>query len=353
MTEVRNTGVLLVNTGTTHAPTPAAVRTYLREFLSDPRVIDLPAPLRSLILHAFILPFRPRASARAYQAIWGQEGSPLLVASRACRDGLQQRIPEARVALAMRYGRPAIAPALDALLAPPVDRLVVVPLFPQYASATTGSVLERVYTLLARRWNVPALSVAPPFFDDAGFLDAWAAAAAPLLDVAQPDHVLMSFHGLPERHVRKSDPSGHRCLEEDGCCADVGPENRFCYRAQCFATARGIARRLRLDEERYSVAFQSRLGRDKWLAPATDERIAELGRKKVRRLAVLCPAFVADCLETLEEIGLRGRERFLASGGGEFHLAPCLNAHPVWLDALERLVRAQMQAPQQGVWEAP
>lgn len=339
---VHRTGILLVNTGTTAAPTTGATRAYLREFLSDARVLDLAAPLRYFILYGFILPFRPRKSAEAYAAIWGEEGSPLLAVSRACRDAIQERFPEADVALAMRYGQPSLLAALDELMADPVDRIVVVPLFPQYASATTGSVLERVYSLVKSRWNVPSLSVVPPFFDDTGFLDAWRAVAAPVLEAVNPDHVLMSYHGLPERHVRKSDPTGRHCLERDGCCAVLGSENRYCYRAQCLATSRAIAERLALAPGRYSVSFQSRLGRDAWLTPATDQRVPELAREGVKRLVVLCPAFVADCLETLEEIGLRARESFLEAGGEEFQLVPCLNVHAAWLDALEGLIRRQL-----------
>jgi ferrochelatase len=224
----------------------------------------------------------------------------------------------------------------------PIDRLIVVPLFPQYASASAGSALESVYRLLGSQWNVPPVSVVPPFFDDAGFLDAWRDVTAPVLEIAQPDHVLMSFHGLPERQIRKSDPTGRHCLVQKDCCAHLGPKNRYCYRAQCMATSRGIAERLRLSPDQYSVSFQSRLGQDAWLTPATDQRVPELARQGVRRLVVLCPAFVADCLETLEEIGLRARESFLEAGGEEFQLVPCLNVHTTWLDALEALIRARL-----------
>lgn len=332
-------GILLLNTGTTSAPEPRETRAYLREFLSDPRVLDISAAGRWLLLNLIILPFRPKKSAEAYRAVWTAEGSPLLVLSRAQRDGLKERLPEAEIEIGMRYGEPSIAEAMDKLVAAGVDRIIAAPLFPQYASASNGSVLERVYSLAGKRWNVPSVSALPAFFDDAGFLDAWAAVAEPALEEFRPDYVLFSYHGLPERQVRKTDPTGHHCLETPGCCDTLGRANQYCYRAQCFATTRALAARLGLAPEAHGTSFQSRLGRDPWLKPPTDEVVPELARGGVKRLAVLCPAFVTDCLETLEEIGIRARESFIEAGGEDLLAVPCLNDHPAWLDALAELLK--------------
>ena len=201
-----------------------------------------------------------------------------------------------------------------------------------------GSAVEAVYREAGRRWNTPFVTVVPPFFDDLRFVEAFAQVGQPVLEALRPDHVLMSFHGLPERHMRKSDHTGRHCLEADDCCRKLVDANRNCYRAQCFATAQALAGRLALPEEKWSVAFQSRLGRTPWIRPYTDERIVELAKAGVRRLAVFCPAFVADCLETLEEIGMRADEAFRAAGGEALRLVPSLNAHPAWVDAVVGLV---------------
>jgi len=334
-------GVLLVNLGTPDAPTTPAVRRYLREFLGDPRVLDLPAPARLALLEGAILPFRPARSAEAYKKIWLPEGSPLLVHGRALASRLQDALgAEWAVELGMRYGRPSLEEALGRLRSREARTLTVVPLYPQYASSSTGSTLERVYRLAGAAWNVEALRVVPPFFDAPAFLDAFAAVGRPVLAEARADHVLFSFHGLPERQIRKSDPTGAHCLASAGCCDAEVSANRWCYRAQCFATARGLATRLGLAPERWTVSFQSRLGRTPWIRPYTDLLLPEFAAKRVRRLAVYCPAFVADCLETLEEIGIRGRADFLKHGGEALTLVPSLNAHPAWVRGLVQLVRA-------------
>jgi ferrochelatase len=334
------TGVLLVNLGTPDAPEPAAVRRYLREFLSDPRVLDISPVGRWALLELVILPLRPAKSAAAYQKIWGEDGSPLLVHSRALARAVAEKLPDGhRVELAMRYGSPSIDSALDKLVAAGCERLVLVPLYPQYASSSTGSSVEAVYRSAGRRWNTPFLTVVPPFYDDARFVEALAAVGRPVLEELEPDMVLMSYHGLPERHMVKSDPTGGHCLKSDTCCDVVDDRNRSCYRAQCYATSRALARALDLSSDRYTVSFQSRLGRTPWIRPFTDEVLVELAKKGVQRLAVFCPAFVADCLETLEEIGIRAQEDFQRAGGKELRLVPGLNAHPTWVEAVVGLVR--------------
>lgn len=333
-------GVLLINLGTPEAPETGPVRRYLREFLSDPRVLDIPPAGRAALLYGVILPFRPQKSAEAYRKIWMPQGSPLLVHGKALRDRLQDALgPAWAVELGMRYGKPSLGSALEALRARGVRELSVVPLYPQYASSSTGSSLERVFKLVGEAWNVEAIRVLPPFYDRPAFLDAFADVGRPVLAEGRPDHVLFSFHGLPERQVKKSDPTGAHCLARADCCDVQVPANRWCYRMQAVFTARALAQRLALEPGKWTVTFQSRLGRTPWIKPYTDLVIPELARAGARRLAVFCPAFVADCLETLEEIGIRAKEQFLAHGGEALTLVPSLNAHPSWVRGLTQMVR--------------
>jgi ferrochelatase len=333
-------GILLLNLGTPDAPTSPAVRRYLREFLSDPRVIDIHPVARTLLLEAVILPTRPAKSAAAYAKVWTEAGSPLLVHSRALEAKVRAALgPGHHVELAMRYGRPSIPEALARLRGAGASRLVVAPLYPQYSSAATGSSVEAVFAELSRQAVVPPVTVLPAFYDDPGFIASFAAVGAPVLARERPDHVLFSFHGLPERHVKAADHSGRHCLRFEGCCEVIVEANRDCYRAQCFATARALATTLGLATGRWSVCFQSRLGRTPWIKPYTDLRLDELARAGAKRLVVFCPAFVADCLETLEEIGIRAREQFTAAGGEALALVPSLNASEAWVEALVRLLR--------------
>jgi ferrochelatase len=333
-------GVLLVNLGTPEAPTTQAVRTYLREFLSDERVIDIPSAARWLLLEAVILPRRPAQSAAAYRKVWTAEGSPLLVHGRALATGVQRELgPAFRVELAMRYRQPSIESAVEALLRAGASRLVAMPLYPHATSSSTGSSIEELFRVLSKRWDVPPISIVPDFHADEGFLGASQEVAAAALDGFGADHLLFSFHGLPERHIRKSDVRAHGCLDRASCCDVAVATNRGCYRAQCHATARALAQRLALAHGAWSVAFQSRLGRTPWIRPYTDLRVRELAQSGTRRLAVIDAGFVADCLETLEEIGIRAREDFRAHGGEDLRLVPCLNAHPTWVRAAANLVR--------------
>lgn len=334
-----HTGVLVINLGSPEAPTTPAVRRYLREFLSDPRVLDIHPVGRWLLLNLVILPKRPAQSAEAYAKIWTDEGSPLLVHGRALVEGLREQLPEYPVELAMRYGEPSIPAGLEKLRAAGCERIIIFPLYPQYASSSTGTALEVVYQHAAKLWNTPALSVVPPFYDEPGFVQAFTEVARPVLSEVRPEHVLLSFHGLPERQIEKSDDTGTWCLKRPDCCDTIGPGNRFCYRAQCYATGRALAESLELAPDGYTICFQSRLGRSPWIRPYTDVLLDELAEKGVRRIAVLCPAFVADCLETLEEIALRNAEDFRRVGGDTLRLVPSLNAHPAWVDAAAALIR--------------
>jgi len=333
-------GLLLVNLGTPDAPTTPAVRRYLAEFLSDPRVIDINAVGRWFLLHGIILRVRPRKSAEAYRQVWTDRGSPLLVHGQDLAAAVAAELgADWRVELGMRYGNPSLEEALDRLEAAGVNRVVVLPLYPQYASSSTGSTLEKVYALAARRPVTPALSVVPDFFDAAGFIDAAAAVAEGPLAEFRADHLLFSFHGVPERQVRATDFGSGHCLAGDGCCDTLRAENRSCYRAQSFATARALAARLGVGAGGYTVGFQSRLGRTPWIRPYTDELLVTLARAGTRRLGVLCPSFAADCLETLEEIGIRARETFIAAGGEDLLAVPCVNATPRWASAVAEFAR--------------
>jgi ferrochelatase len=335
----QKTGILLVNTGSPDSPEVPAVRTYLRQFLSDPRVIDLHPVARWLLVNCIILPTRPKTSAAAYKSIWTDRGSPLVVNSQEFCDALGKQLPGALIEIGMAYGKPSVPAAMDALVAQGATRLMIVPMFPQYASATVGSVLELAYKTAAHRQNVPALSILPPFYEEPEFLDAWAAVARPELDGFRADHIVISFHGLPERHVRKADPTGSHCLAKADCCKHYLDGNPMCYRAHCFATAEGITQRLGLSPDRFTIAFQSRLGRDPWLKPATDETVVALAKNGVKRLAIVSPAFVADCIETLEELGGQAKESFLHHGGADFLFVPSLNAHPQWVSAFAEILR--------------
>lgn len=336
-------GVLLVNLGTPDSTRTPDVRRYLREFLSDPRVLDINPVVRSLLLNLVILPTRPRESGEAYEKIWTKRGSPLLFHSLDLVDKVRGLLPGVPVELAMRYQNPSIASALDRLRDAGVDRILALPLFPQYSSAANGSAIEKVFTEAARRWNVPTIHIIDEFYDHPAFIRAFAEVARPHLEAFQPDFVLLSYHGVPERHVTKSDESGgSHCLASAGCCDRIVPANRRCYRAQCYATSRALAAELGWSPDDYHVAFQSRLGRDPWIRPYTDEEVVRFAREGRRRLAVFCPAFVADCLETIEEIGMRAKEDFVEAGGEDLLLVPSLNAEDVWAAAVAGLVRENL-----------
>jgi len=334
MSSDTTTGVLLINLGTPDAPTPAALRRYLRQFLGDPRVLVMPAPLRWLLLELVILPRRPRKSAEAYQKIWTDEGSPLRVQMDALGLAVEERLDGLPVEIGMRYGSPSIADGLQRLRERGADRFALLPMFPQQAEAVTGSIRAECERLLSdpdtARWI-------DDFYDDPGFLEAWRQSAADVLREFRPDHILISYHGLPERQVERGDPIGGHCLTRSDCCDAPAASTGGCYRAQCFSTTQGLVSTLGLDAAKVTTAFQSRLGRTPWIQPYTDEAFTRLAAQGIRRLAVLCPAFVTDNLETLEEIGIRGAEQWHELGGEALRLVPCPNASPAMADALARL----------------
>lgn len=311
-------GILVVNLGSPDAPTVPAVRRYLRQFLSDPRVVQLPRIVWLPVLYAFVLPTRPRASAKRYAAVWSDEGAPLVVHTRRQAVMLQGYIGERlragiRVEWGMRYGAPSIAEALEKLAAQGCSRILVLPLYPQFAGSTTASAVDAVQVALARRPHPPAVRVVNEFHRHPGYIGALAQSVRDYwMQNGRPDVLVMSFHGVPRRTVDQGDP----------------------YHEQCLATARLLAEALVLPEERYRVSFQSRFGRAQWLRPYTAEVLAALGRSRAGRVDVICPGFVADCLETLEEIAMEGKSIYLDAGGQEFHYIPCLNERDDWLRGL-------------------
>lgn len=319
-------GVLLCNLGTPEAPTAQALRPYLAEFLSDPRVIELPAALWRPILHGVILRTRPAKSAEKYRSIWTPEGSPLAVwtekQATLLRGYLAQRGLDLRVRHAMRYGRPQVAAELDQLKAEGCDRILVLPLYPQYAASTVGSVMDAVAGWMRSTRSVPELRLVRDFCTDARYITALAQSVTQHWQQAgRPDKLLMSFHGVPKRMIDLGDP----------------------YQQQCRQTAAQLASRLGLAEDEWLLSFQSRFGPAKWIGPATDATLEELGKTGLGRLDVICPGFVSDCLETLEEIAMEGKEIFEKAGGKQLRYIACLNDRPAWIHALADLVQTQTQ----------
>ncbi len=335
------TGVLLVNLGTPDAPTRGAVYRYLREFLTDRRVVDYPWLARQLLVQGIIAPFRSGSSAKLYKQLWTEEGSPLKVYGEVVARGVQERLgKEYIVELGMRYQSPSIESALQRLMDKRVAELIVFPLFPQYASATTGSVHDEVMRVLRRQEIIPNLRLINSYFDHPVMIDIFAENARKF-DLDSYDHIIFSYHGLPERQLRKADPSGKYCTKANNCCQRMSSVNQFCYSAQCHATTRAIADRLSLSPERFTTSFQSRLGPEKWAQPYTIKIIEKLAEEGQKRLLVFSPAFVADCLETIIEIGYEYQEEFEEMGGEKVDLVPSLNDDPRWIDAITDMVRAQ------------
>jgi ferrochelatase len=330
-------GILLVNLGSPDSTDVGDVRKYLRQFLMDGRVIDAPWPIRFCVVNFTILPFRPKHTAHAYQQIWTSEGSPLIATSKHLQHKLQERFP-VPVELAMRYQNPSIESAIRKLDYLKVDEVLLIPLFPHYAMSSYESAVERVKSVARFLAPKMKITVQPPYFDAPDYIEALVASAQNYLHAGY-DHLLFSFHGIPERHLRKSDPTHCHCLKKENCCEVASPAHATCYRAQCFKTVAAFVAKAKVPKEKYSVSFQSRLGRDPWLKPYTDLELAEFPKRGVQKLLVICPAFVSDCLETIEEIGMRGKETFLGAGGKEFEQIPCLNEHPLWLSALDKMAR--------------
>ncbi len=342
MSHKKKIAVLLVNLGSPDSPTPGDVYTYLTEFLNDPRVIDISWIGRKALVNGIIVPFRHRKSARIYNQLWTENGSPLIYWGNQVKDQLQERFAsnstqETKIFLGMRYQNPSLESAVSSVKKWNPDKLIIIPLFPQYASASTGSVIDKCMRIMRDLWVFPEINFVTQFWNHPGFLEACAERGR-AFNLSEYDHILFSYHGLPERQVDKVYEdvkcSNHSCEDE------INDENKFCYKATCYATTREIAHRLGLKKEDYTVCFQSRLGKG-WIEPFSDEIIRELGKKGMKKLLVFSPAFVADCLETTIEIGVEYQELFHEHGGEKVQLVPSLNAEPKWIDALEEMVRVR------------
>lgn len=323
--------VLLVNLGSPDHPDVPSVRRYLNQFLMDPYVIQLPWILRRLIVSLFVLPSRPKASAEAYQSVWTEEGSPLIALSEKMHQAVQQQVTMP-VELAMRYGNPSIESKLLKLAnIKGIKEILFIPLYPHFADSTVTTCIETAKQVIAQHMLDITLTIKSPFYRKQGYIDALVQQTRPYL-MEEYDHLLFSYHGLPESHILKRDPSGQHCLKQEDCCIKPHAAHATCYRHQVMATTTAFAHQAQLQPDKYSVAFQSRLGRAKWLGPNTEDRLVELARNGNKDVLVMCPAFVTDCLETLEEIAIRAEEVFIEAGGRSLTLIPCLNDDPVWVN---------------------
>jgi ferrochelatase len=336
----RPTGVLLINLGTPKSPEIKHVRSYLAQFLMDPLVIDMPAFFRWLFVNLIIIPRRVKTSAAAYRSIWTDQGSPLLVHHLELGRKVQENLgSEFRVRAVMRYGEPSIRKGLEELMSEGVGRLIVLPLYPQYSQAATQSSVDETKKWISKLGMRMPVRYLAEFFREPGFVDAFGKVAENFLSRVSYSHLIFSYHGLPERQVKKLDPTGSHCLASEKCCDVEVAANAHCYRNQCFQTTTKLVSRLGLKPGSYSIGFQSRLGPVQWIRPFTDHLIPALAAKGVKRLAVMSPAFVADCLETLEEIQMRLRRQFLEAGGEELYLVPSLNSSDGWVKAVAEMVK--------------
>ena len=334
----KKTGIVLMNLGSPDSTEVKDVKRYLNEFLMDERVIDYPYLLRLLLVRGIIVPFRAKKSAEAYQSIWWKDGSPLIVLTNQLRDQLEKDI-DLPVSIAMRYGNPDPHSAYKELLSrhPDLDQVILIPLYPHYAMSSYETAAEYAKDCYREGGYTFELSVLSPYYEEEVYIQALKESIEPHLERSY-DHLLFSYHGVPKRHILKGDVTKSHCLKTDNCCMTSSKAHEFCYRHQCVRTTELVAEALGLEKDNYSVSFQSRLGREEWLQPYTAQQFEEFPSKGVKNLLVVCPAFVSDCLETLEEIEEEGKEMFMEAGGESFHMIPCLNTHPTWIRALKSMV---------------
>lgn len=338
------TGVVIATLGSPASPSKKDVAAYLREFLMDPLVVDVPLPLRWILVKGIIVPLRARTSSEYYGKVWSERGAPLLYNTGALTAALSQHLGSRFVVrMAARYGSPSLREVI-ASLAPQVGQVLICPQYPQYAASTYESTVREARRAAAALGNGLSMRFLPPFHREAGFIAAWVRQLQSSTRDPRPDHYIFSFHGLPVRQIRRNDPGGGHCLVKIGCCEHPRAADSNCYPAQCHATARCIAERAGLGRDEYSVSFQSRMRMGAWIAPHTDEVITQLAARGARRITVLCPSFTADCLETLEEVGIRLRALFQRHGG-TLELIPCLNAQPQWVEALAEMIARASDSP--------
>jgi protoporphyrin/coproporphyrin ferrochelatase len=333
------TGVLVINLGTPDSPSVGDVRSYLSQFLNDPRVIDIPWLLRKMLVNLIIVPFRAPKSAKIYQKLWTVNGSPLLYYSKRVKELLQAELADTHdVYLAMRYKNPSIPSVLEEMRKKNYSKIIVLPMFPQYASASTGSAHEEVMRVINKWWVIPDVQFIAQYYDHPLFIEAFAERGQKY-KIDDYDHVIFSYHGLPERQVDKVYTDGKLCKDHN-CEDEITEENKFCYKATCYATTRLLAAKLNIPKEKYTVSFQSRLD-EKWIKPFSDVVVADCAKKGMKKLLIFSPAFTADCLETIIEIGDEYQEIFHEHGGEKVQLVESLNDHPVWISCLKDLVLAK------------
>lgn len=334
---MKKTALLLINLGTPDSPNPSDVKTYLTEFLTDGRVIDLPWLWRQLLVRGIIIPKRYKQSADSYKKIWSKEGSPLLSHTLQLKEKLQEELGESYIVeAAMRYRHPSLKQAIQRLLSESISHLIIFPLFPQYASATTGSIKQKTMEILKNYLVIPKVTFINQFYDHPSYVEA-VTTIGNNFNLKNYDHVLFSYHGLPKSQIQKADRQGN-CLKNRECCLHFEKHNPYCYSAQCIATTKAIASKLKINADQYSICFQSRLGKDPWLEPYASETIHHLAAQGIKNLLVFSPSFVCDCLETIYEIGYEYALEFKQAGGQNLDLVPCLNSHPSWVKAIKDII---------------
>lgn len=337
-----STGIIIANIGSPKSTSVSDVRQYLREFLMDKSVLDVPFLVRALVVYGFILPFRPKRSAEAYSSIWLENGSPLVVYTEELVIKLETKLINP-IKTGMRYQDPSIPNAVDELIAenPDLNKILLCPMFPHNAMSTNEGIITYTKNYIKKKYPQLAFSYLPPFYQDEGYINALENSLKDYLK--DYDHILFSYHGLPVRHLKKSDPSKQTCYQMANCCQNGSPEvHSKCYKAQTLKTTELLIEKANIPNHKWSVSYQSRLGRDEWVEPPTDDILKELALKGVKKLLVMCPAFVSDCLETLEEIAIEGKEIFLENGGEKFTYVPCLNSNDDWVDYLSESIKKNL-----------
>jgi protoporphyrin/coproporphyrin ferrochelatase len=332
-------GIILMNLGSPDSTGVKDVKRYLNEFLMDKRVIDYPYLFRFLLVKGIIVPFRAPKSAEAYKSIWTREGSPLIVLTKQLQQNIQKQMEE-QVEIAMRYGNPTPQHAYESLLKknPELEEVILMPLYPHYAMSSYETAVEYMKEVYKKKKYSFRLTTIKPYYDNEDYINVLAESIKPYLQ-SNYDKLLFSYHGVPERHILKGDVTRNHCLKASDCCQVDSPAHKFCYRHQCFKTTELVTTALQIPREKFEQSFQSRLGRDKWLTPYTAQRLSELPGEGIKKLLIACPAFVSDCLETLEEIAEQGKETFLHAGGESFTMIPCLNTNPLWVSVIAKWVR--------------
>ena len=330
-------GALLINLGSPDSPDPKDVKRYLAEFLMDERVIDVSKTLRTFLVKGIILNTRPRKSAKAYKKIWWEEGSPLIVLSKRLQKAVQKKV-SVPVELAMRYGSPQIEEGIKNLVNHGVKEIILIPLYPQFAMATTETILVLAEEIRTQIYPQLSFNILQPFYNHPDYIQVLSKSILENLEGKDWEHLLFSYHGVPERHIRKSDVTKSHCKIDKNCCQTSSKAHQFCYRHQCYETTRQVGEYLGLEEGTFSTSFQSRLGLDPWLQPYTDKTVAKFAKEGVKKMAIVTPAFVSDCLETLEEIGMEAAEDFEEKGGEKLYVIPCINDRPDWINVLSRWI---------------